>query len=438
MAVKIPFGKRDDNLVHISELVETDRGLACNCRCIECGSKLVAKLGNNKNIRHFAHYRECSCDGGIETALHIFAKDVLSRKKEVVVPKLDIQYCNYSWSRNEVVLSHENEENTKLIPTKFKTYDDYKILKESYNREVICERQILKFDRVELEKVIGKIKPDIILYIKDRPLLIEIAVTHFVEENKRKSINDNRLSTIEIDLSKYKEKFHEMNKKDLEDIIINSTEDKVWIFNEKCEQKIKKVILQNKIKHKKAMETSLIRIEEANRLNDKRNYINNLKKKIKEERLKKDREELDYKYNILRTYRDDIIKSFRNDLFNTPIWKVISDEFSIKECKVPALIDVEIENDIIFKFDRSIWQYKIYCKVIKNKKNKCIWVNDMVKYAKLGAEVYTELVRYNGEDMIEESVRGYIDALVENGILEWRDKEGICGGSLIVLNDKLN
>ena len=44
--------------VHISQMLEKDRGLDCNCVCAACKRSLVAKLGRGKRVRHFAHYAE--------------------------------------------------------------------------------------------------------------------------------------------------------------------------------------------------------------------------------------------------------------------------------------------------------------------------------------------------------------------------------------------
>lgn len=77
MSVQIPFGKRDDKIIHISEITSNEVGIKCNCICVSCGERLVAKVASNKKARHFAHYKKCNCNGGIESALHLFAKEVL-------------------------------------------------------------------------------------------------------------------------------------------------------------------------------------------------------------------------------------------------------------------------------------------------------------------------------------------------------------------------
>ena len=70
--------------VHISQMLEKDRGIACNCICASCRRTLIAKLGRGKRIRHFAHKSEgvpildCSAQKANESGLHKMAKAVIS------------------------------------------------------------------------------------------------------------------------------------------------------------------------------------------------------------------------------------------------------------------------------------------------------------------------------------------------------------------------
>ena len=62
--VKMPFGKRDSTVVHITEV---GNGLDSNCTCLSCESPLVAKQGR-RNRWHFAHASDNDCRG--EGVLH--------------------------------------------------------------------------------------------------------------------------------------------------------------------------------------------------------------------------------------------------------------------------------------------------------------------------------------------------------------------------------
>lgn len=75
--LEVPFGLRtaDRRMVSI-ETVE--RGLACGCVCPGCGARLVGVKGEVK-IHHFRHHSEdANCTGARETALHLFAKQIIA------------------------------------------------------------------------------------------------------------------------------------------------------------------------------------------------------------------------------------------------------------------------------------------------------------------------------------------------------------------------
>ena len=61
--------------------------LACRCLCPACGARLVAKQGD-RTAHHFAHEGESDCAGGVETALHLAAKEVLVKERRMTLPCL--------------------------------------------------------------------------------------------------------------------------------------------------------------------------------------------------------------------------------------------------------------------------------------------------------------------------------------------------------------
>lgn len=77
--------------------------------------------------------------------------------------------------------------------------------------------------------------PDILLETENGPLLVEIAVTHFIDDRKREKIKRLGIPTIEIDLSKVA---RDLDHARLEDLLINQTANKSWAFNAKLAAKI--------------------------------------------------------------------------------------------------------------------------------------------------------------------------------------------------------
>lgn len=186
---RLTLGVKDDIVFHISEV---DSGLKCGVNCASCGDKLVAKKG--KTFHHFAHYRIDNCTNGGETAIHLLSKEILAEELRIMLPKVELK-----------------------VGGKEEPY-------------VFYSEQEIKFSQVKLETKVQDIVPDIIGYVGQEPLLIEIAVTHFVEAEKQNKIEQLNISTIEIDLSEFKQG---LTKPELKEILIHQTSKKRWIYNKK-------------------------------------------------------------------------------------------------------------------------------------------------------------------------------------------------------------
>jgi len=200
MKINLVHGIRDGKMYHIDDV---ESGLLCNVCCSQCEDRLVAKKGM-KITNHFAHYRVENCSHASETSLHFLAKEIIEECGEFMVPSIEFQIGE---DRKPYVFYNETK---------------------------------LKFEKIKVEKKLGDIVPDLIGYVNGRPLLIEIAVTHFIDNNKYKKIKDQKISTIEIDLSEYKDG---ITREELKNLLINKSDKKTWIFNNKL-RLIKKTILK--------------------------------------------------------------------------------------------------------------------------------------------------------------------------------------------------
>ena len=191
--VKLVYGLRDGGGVHISAV---ERGLACGCVCSSCGEQLVAKKGNVQQ-HHFAHASAADCAGAVESALHLVAKEILSRKKAIVLPAVRVQFD----SGNSIEINPEGP---------------YPI------------------SEVRLEKGVGGIVPDVLVKVGDWELALEVFVTHRVDEGKLQRFRNLGLSVVEIDLS---EAERELSPDQLEALIIGRGEHKRWLFNVEAERR---------------------------------------------------------------------------------------------------------------------------------------------------------------------------------------------------------
>jgi len=182
--LKLAYGMHNGRLRHIDDV---ERGLNCGCVCPSCGRPLVAKKGP-VNVAHFAHYQGGDCGKGLETALHQMAKEILEESREIVLP----------------------------------------------GRKPSDPTTLYTIEKVDLEKRLGDIVPDVIVYIAGRPILIEVVVTHGIDEGKRKAIRELGISTLVIDLS---DETRTITKDELAQIVVEGTVKKRWEFNVAWEKK---------------------------------------------------------------------------------------------------------------------------------------------------------------------------------------------------------
>lgn len=196
MARNIKHGIKDGKLLSITQV---ERGLKCGCVCSACGVPLVAKKGE-KVAHHFSHYGTKPCQYGYETALHLAAKEILSRSKRLFLPP---SYVTFPFSgKGKLCVAGPTE-----IP----------------------------IDSVDTESRFGSIVPDIIIHSGDKFLFVEIRVTHAIDSAKHKKIREAGVSTIEIDL-------HDMedtpSEEDLTSILVSDNPRKSWSYNALAEKKI--------------------------------------------------------------------------------------------------------------------------------------------------------------------------------------------------------
>jgi hypothetical protein len=167
--LKIPYGKKDGELIHISQ---AKRGLKCGCLCPGCGSPLIARKGDIQ-AHHYSHKPNTfHCNS--ETYIHLTAKDILKKRIETALQ--DEQYLEFNWWCNPC----------------FKEYTG-NLLKKAAT--------------VEVEKSLGICRPDLVLLdAEGNPTnLIEIVVKHKPEEHVVQFVKENKLGLIEFHLKEMSE-----------------------------------------------------------------------------------------------------------------------------------------------------------------------------------------------------------------------------------------
>ncbi len=187
--IQLLYGLKNGELTHIDQV---ESGEKCGCICPACQGTLIARKGEKKR-HHFAHKTEENCSHGYETVLHLLAKEILSKASTLSIPPVVLNFP----------------------------------LKESLVLHNSIEIPVVS---VELEQKYHPIIPDVVVTSsKNQKLMVEIFVTHKIDEEKQQKIENIGISTIEIDLSAYKESA--MTEEILQKILLGESEEKYWIFN---------------------------------------------------------------------------------------------------------------------------------------------------------------------------------------------------------------
>ncbi|MDI1258260.1 competence protein CoiA family protein [Aquabacterium sp.] len=169
-SLQVPFGLHGGKLV---EPLQVPLGTDCDCSCPGCGGPLIAKhAAAGKMTPHFAHAANTGCEGGLESALHLAAKQLIEERQELVLPPLNIEVTAYGMRRTALSRS-----------------------------ALLHPGGTVHLSRVQVEKAIGKIRPDLVVHGNEFELLVEIAFTHFVDETKLAFIRNQGIAAIEVDIS---------------------------------------------------------------------------------------------------------------------------------------------------------------------------------------------------------------------------------------------
>ncbi len=148
------YGLSDSQLMHIEQV---ESGLSCNCNCIACGDRLVAKKGEVKK-HHFAHH---SMDAGDcrESTLHKICKHILDMERRVVTPEFTVVCSQLDMAQIE----HTESE--------------------------IIAAQDVHFCEIALEQPEADFIPDVTaIEFEGQTLFIEIVVTNDVSQEKLKRV----------------------------------------------------------------------------------------------------------------------------------------------------------------------------------------------------------------------------------------------------------
>ncbi len=207
---KLTFGKSIilNRLVSINEV---ERGLNCNCICPYelCNEPLEACKGIVRTP-YFRHKSKKNCLGAFESQLHLLCKKIIVDNKSVCIP-------------------------------------EYK------KGSLFFTSEIVKFDSVQSEVIIGGRKPDVIGIYTDskgneQKLWIEIRYTHAVDECKTRYIKESNVNCLEIDVRQFL-KDETIDKEKLSVFLLKEPLNREWINCHFRDTEINKILsIVNEIK----------------------------------------------------------------------------------------------------------------------------------------------------------------------------------------------
>ena len=328
--VQLEYGLRGDKVIFVSELTDLERGKACNCICPVCRKRLVAKLGPH-NQWHFAHDgAECNLVAAQQTALHMLAKEIIESSKKLRFPGISIKkddYCN--------------------------DIEDFRVQAEIPSSIEYRKASVVNCDSVSLEKKISSIVPDIMVTTKARKCLIEVAVTHFVDEQKEQKIKEIGLPLFEIDLSNlYNSEF---SREELAEEVLFNPSNRTWIFNPLFEA----AKMWAKEQYTKIIQSAEEKVKRQDEKESVREKKKQQRREIGEKRIQ-DIFELDnYKKTVAALENEEeAAKQFKQLHMKTDI------------DKLPFLLNIPITGEMVFPCDRRIWQSALFDKFVFNRNSE--------------------------------------------------------------------
>lgn len=226
----IPFGLKDGKLVSVAEV---DRGLACGCLCPDCESVLEAVKGDSPRSRrhHFRHHNRDGCDGGLETGLHMLAKEVLAKSQSLVIPN--------------AIARHGTFEPRLVRRGRELSYD------------------ISAVEATQNASGAQRLRPDLIvegtLGVEPFKLFVEIFVRHKTDQKKIAKLKERGAAAIEIDLSRVPA---DETRGYYEDAILRTAERR-WLHNRYVEEEQRKMREEAELRYSCIAEKIAATLDEA-------------------------------------------------------------------------------------------------------------------------------------------------------------------------------
>lgn len=211
----------------IIDIESAKNGLACDCVCLCCNERVIARQGKINKGWSFAHESGAECAGALETALHKAAKDIIEKESVIYIGEYHAYYENVELLHEyemEKFYSEFKKSNPKSKISKIEYFSSSEIKEQLELAQKRCTLQRLTLTDVEKEKKAeGSVRvPDVTATYKKSKIYIEIVVTNECDQAKIEDLKLLGVPTFQIDISELRKK--ELSLNDIRDAIVNPSE----------------------------------------------------------------------------------------------------------------------------------------------------------------------------------------------------------------------
>jgi hypothetical protein len=278
---------------------------------------------------HFAHYHAEECDivTASETALHFLAKDVISEARCLALPSIDARVS----IKDVLGMVHEK---SRTVPSR-----------------------IAAFDRVDQEVDVDWYRVDLRAFAGRKPLVIEIRVTHAVDETKRAYFAQREIAAVELDLSKVQ---RDIRPKELAALLTESDSTASWLYCPKLTALQQDLLMDLKasvVEHNHEIVARQAELEERQRR----------EKEAIDRRRARNRMAIEDDLTRLTRYLEDgeldgpnEYQRWSNSLKSRVLRNLGCDEQGIPDC-----VNLEVADSRAFSCENWIWQGSIFYRWIQ-------------------------------------------------------------------------
>ena len=332
------YGIREDgSVVSINDITLSEVGLLCKCKCPQCRRDLQAcsLLESNKKSRYFRHHNEgynregidnlygCTATSANESGLHMMAKELIAETRRIAFPSMNLSVDRLGLQYGDEILAQLPQS----IP-----------LRSGFIFE--CN------EVVEIEKPYPQFRPDVSVSGNGETFLIEIAVTHRVDVDKREKVQKYGLPMLEIDLIEYVESG--ISRDALRKIITEEIKHKQWI--------------------------SFAKDMVASARQSLTVQADSIKKRLDD--IRKQREEIEQRrrgFFVPNVYASTLNVNCNDYAFEQYVKKEL--HFKANRYDYPFFIDIPISGEVLFRCDRRVWQGQIFDRWVYNRRTDSDYIN---------------------------------------------------------------